>query len=53
VFTGRINAMRAAMTGKVSFSGDARTAIGLQGIQEDLSRLYVQARDEVLAGEGE
>jgi putative sterol carrier protein len=53
MFTGRTNAMRAAMTGKVAFSGDARAAMGLQQIQGDLSRLYVQARKEVQdAGSG-
>lgn len=53
MFTGRINAMRAAMTGRVSFRGDARAAMGLQRIQDDLSRLYVQARHEVLATNGQ
>ncbi len=48
MFTGRINAMRAAMTGKLSFSGDAKLAIGIQQIQDDLCRLYTQARDTVL-----
>jgi putative sterol carrier protein len=45
MFTGRINAMRAAMTGKLSFSGDTRLAISLQQIQDDLCRLYCQARE--------
>ena len=43
MFTGRINAMRAAMTGRLSFSGDTRLAISIQQIQEDLKRLYSQA----------
>ncbi len=46
MFTGRINAMRAAMTGRLSFAGDAKLAISLQQIQDDLSRLYTQARQE-------
>jgi putative sterol carrier protein len=45
MFAGRINAMRAAMTGKLSFSGDSRLAISLQQIQDDLCRLYRQVRE--------
>ena len=47
MLTGRINAMRAAMTGQIAFSGDARQAVGIQRIQGDLCRLYQQARREV------
>ncbi len=46
MFTGRINAPRAAMTGKLSFRGDTRLAMGLQRIQKDLTRLYKEAREE-------
>jgi ketol-acid reductoisomerase len=49
MFTGRINAMRAAMTGRLSFDGDAKLAISVQQIQDDLRRLYTQAREEVAA----
>jgi ketol-acid reductoisomerase len=52
VFTGQTNPMRAAMTGKLSFSGDAKLAIGIQAIQSDLSRLYCLARAEVLEQSG-
>jgi ketol-acid reductoisomerase len=52
MFTGRINAMRAAMTGRLSFGGDAKLAITIQKIQDDLCRLYVEARDEVTVGPG-
>jgi ketol-acid reductoisomerase len=48
MFTGQINAMRAAMTGKLTFSGDARLAMSIQQIQGDLSRLYVEARRAVV-----
>jgi ketol-acid reductoisomerase len=44
MFTGRINAMRAAMSGRLGFSGEARLAVGIQQIQEDLKRLYSKAR---------
>jgi len=46
MFTGRINAPRAAMTGKLSFSGDTRLAMGIQRMQADLCRLYALAREE-------
>jgi autoinducer 2 (AI-2) kinase len=48
MFTGRINAMRAAITGKLSFKGDAKVAMGVQQVQGDLSRLYAQAREEAV-----
>jgi ketol-acid reductoisomerase len=47
MFTGRINAMRAFMTGKLSFSGEAKLAITIQQIQDDLCQLYTQAREAV------
>jgi putative sterol carrier protein len=47
VLTGQVNAMRAALTGKLAFAGDARRAMALQGIQPDLNRLYCQARNQV------
>jgi ketol-acid reductoisomerase len=48
MFTGRINAMRAFMTGKLSFSGEAKLAITIQQIQDDLCQLYTQAREAVV-----
>jgi autoinducer 2 (AI-2) kinase len=47
MFTGRTNAMRAAMTGKLAFSGDTMKGMTLQRIQKDLMRLYSEARAEV------
>jgi putative sterol carrier protein len=48
MLTGRINAMRAAMSGRLTFSGDARLAMSVQRIQADLCRLYSQARQTVM-----
>jgi ketol-acid reductoisomerase len=45
MFTGRINAPRAAVSGKLSFGGDTRQALSIQRIQSDLSRLYCSARE--------
>jgi ketol-acid reductoisomerase len=50
MFTGRVNAMRAAMTGKLTFGGEVRLAMSIQQIQDDLKRLYSEARAAVEAG---
>jgi autoinducer 2 (AI-2) kinase len=47
MFMGTVNAMQAAMQGRLSFSGDTVKAMTLQAVQEDLSRLYRAARGEV------
>jgi autoinducer 2 (AI-2) kinase len=47
MLTGRINAMQFAMSGKLSFSGDTAKAMTLQHIQDDLNRLYSEAREEI------
>jgi len=47
VFMGSINGMRAAMTGKLSFSGDTNKAMAFQRLQGDLGRLYRAAREAV------
>jgi putative sterol carrier protein len=48
MFTGRINAMRAALSGRLSFSGEAKLAMTIQKIQDDLCRLYSEARGETV-----
>ena len=48
MFTGRLNAMRAFMSGKMSFSGEAKLAISIQQIQDDLCGLYTKARSTVV-----
>jgi autoinducer 2 (AI-2) kinase len=47
MFTGRVNAMQAAMDGRLSFAGDTAKAMSLQEFQGDLARLYREARDAV------
>jgi ketol-acid reductoisomerase len=49
MFTGRVNAMRAAMTGRLTFGGEARLAMSIQQIQDDLKRLYGEARATVMS----
>ncbi|MEI6451968.1 MAG: NAD(P)-dependent oxidoreductase, partial [Actinomycetes bacterium] len=46
ILTGRLNGNKAAMTGKLSFSGDVRLAMGMQRVQKDFVRLYSAARAE-------
>jgi phosphoglycerate dehydrogenase-like enzyme/sugar (pentulose or hexulose) kinase/ribulose-5-phosphate 4-epimerase/fuculose-1-phosphate aldolase/putative sterol carrier protein len=47
MFTGRVNAMQAAMDGKLSFTGDTGKAMTLQILQRDLAECYRAARAEV------
>ncbi len=46
ILSGRISGTKAAMSGKLSFSGDVRLAMSLQRIQKDIIRLYTQAKEE-------
>ncbi len=46
IFTGKLGGNQAAMSGKLSFSGDVRLAMGVQRVQRDLIRLYTAARAE-------
>jgi autoinducer 2 (AI-2) kinase len=47
MFTGRRNAMQAAMNGELSFSGDTAKAMTLTHVNADLSRLYQRVRAEI------
>jgi autoinducer 2 (AI-2) kinase len=47
LFTGRENGPKAAMSGKLSFTGDTVKAMALQRIQKDFNRLYAEARAQV------
>ncbi|MCS7285663.1 MAG: NAD(P)-dependent oxidoreductase [Anaerolineae bacterium] len=47
IFSGRLSGTKAAMSGKLAFSGDVRLAMGMQRLQGDLVRLYNQAREEM------
>jgi autoinducer 2 (AI-2) kinase len=44
MFTGKVNAMEAAMQGEVAFTGDAGKAMAIQQMQGDMRRLYTAAR---------
>ena len=47
LFTGRENGPKAAMSGKLSFTGDTIKGMSLQRIQKDLNRLYTETRAEI------
>jgi autoinducer 2 (AI-2) kinase len=47
MFTGRKNAMQAAMNGELSFSGDTAKAMTLTHVNADLSRLYRRVREAI------
>jgi autoinducer 2 (AI-2) kinase len=47
MFTGRKNAMQAAMNGELSFSGDTAKAMTLTHVNADLSRVYRRVRAEI------
>jgi putative sterol carrier protein len=46
MFGGELDATTAAMSGDLAFAGDVSAAMGLQSMQDDLNRLYVEAKQE-------
>jgi putative sterol carrier protein len=44
MMTGELDGAGAAMSGDLSFSGDMSAAMGLQALQEDMIRLYLQSK---------
>jgi putative sterol carrier protein len=46
MFTGKVNAAKAAMKGDLAFSGNVAAAMRLQGLMDDFKRLYLQAKGE-------
>ncbi len=47
MMTGRINAMTAAISGKMKFSGDTSKAMQMQRVQKDIMRLYTEASKKI------
>lgn len=47
VFLERISGMKAAMSGKMAFSGNTMRAMALQRVQKDLNRVYRSVREEL------
>ena len=44
MFTGEVDGASAAMSGQMTFSGDMSAAMGLQVLQEDMSRAYIASK---------
>jgi putative sterol carrier protein len=46
MFTGKVNAAKAAMKGDLAFSGNVAAAMRLQSLMDDFKRIYLQAKAE-------
>ena len=46
MFTGKVNAAKAAMKGDLAFSGNVAAAMRLQSLMDDFKRIYLQAKRE-------
>jgi len=44
MFTGEVDGASAAMSGAMTFSGDMSAAMGLQVLQDDMSRVYLASK---------
>ena len=47
IFMDRLNGTKAALSGRLAFSGDTIKAISVKRVQKDLNRLYQEARAEL------
>jgi autoinducer 2 (AI-2) kinase len=47
MFTGKLDAMKAAMEGEISFTGDSAKAMAVQQMQKPMRRHYAAAREQV------
>nr|MBC7245507.1 SCP2 sterol-binding domain-containing protein [Chloroflexota bacterium] len=47
MFTGKVNAAKAAMKGDLAFSGNVAAAMRLQSLMDDFQRIYLQAKSEI------
>ena len=48
MMTGEVDVASAAISGKLSFSGDIMSGMRLQVLQDDMTRVYQAARSEVI-----
>jgi putative sterol carrier protein len=46
MFTGQVNAAKAAMKGDLAFSGNVAAAMRLQSLMDDFKRIYLRAKAE-------
>ena len=46
MFTGKVNAAKAAMKGDLAFSGNVAAAMRLQGLMDDFKRIYLKAKSD-------
>jgi len=46
LFSGQLNAMQAALSGELAFSGNVASAMGLQGLLPEMIRIYKAAKAE-------
>jgi len=52
MFTGKVNAAKAAMKGDLAFSGNVAAAMRLQSLMNDYQRVYVAAKSAALGPKG-
>ena len=48
MMSGEVDGASAAMNGTLSFSGDMSAAMGLQALNDEMGRLYMEARKQAL-----